>query len=279
MAAVQQGRWHAVLGIRPGAHADEIRKARRRLQLTAHVDKGGCAELSQLINQAADELLARCPKPRAPTREGEGGEWWEELARQAEEEFEKRRRNMEEEVRERKEKQRREQEEYWRGFQEIRRRERARAHEDTVRCVGHRRTRCKGPAYLGELAGRAFPVIKCRIRKLQDTGNHHRAQALAYAVEAHVAARRVARETSFRKTEGLVKRDAQKAARLDELRPLYQKAYDRLRYVRRTGKPEDFARLCVQRLLAQAWGALLEMPAPLVGGDAIVMTDWQGFSP
>ena len=98
-------------------------------------------------------------------------------------------------------------------------------------------------------------------------------------MEAHVAARRVARETSFPKTEGLVKRDAHKAACLDELRPLYQKAYDRLRYVRRTGKPEDFARLCAQRLLAQAWGALLEMPAPLVGGDAIVMTDWQGFSP
>ena len=276
--AVQQGRWHAVLGIRPGPHADEIRKARRRPQLTAHVDKGGCAELSQLINQAADELLARCPKPRAPTREGEGGEWWEELARQAEGEFEKRRRNVEEEVRERKEKQRREQEECWRGIQEIHRRERARAHEDTVRRVGHRRTRCKGPAYLGELAGKAFLAIRRRIRKLQETGKHHRAQALAYAVEAEIAARRLARETSFPKTKGLSKRDAHKAARLDELRPLYQKAYDRLRNVRRTGKPEDFARLCLQRLLAQAWGALLDMPAPLVGDEAIVMADWQGFS-
>ena len=77
----------------------------------------------------------------------------------------------------------------------------------------------------------------------------------------------------------MARRDADKAARLDELRPAFQKAYDRLRYVRRAGQPEDFARLCVQRLLAQAWGALLEMPAPLVGGDAIVMADWQGFSP
>ena len=63
------------------------------------------------------------------------------------------------------------------------------------------------------------------------------------------------------------------------MRPAYQKAYDHLRYVRRAGQPEDFARLCVQRLLAQAWGALLDMPAPLVGGDVVVMADWQGFSP
>ena len=94
-----------------------------------------------------------------------------------------------------------------------------------------------------------------------------------------MGARRAARETRFPKTEGLAKRDAYKAARLDQLRPAYQKACDRLRYVHRTGKPEDFARLCVQRLLAQAWGVLLDMPAPLVGGDAIAMADWQGFSP
>ena len=94
-----------------------------------------------------------------------------------------------------------------------------------------------------------------------------------------MGARRVARETRFPKTEALAKRDADKAARLDQLRPAFQKAYDRLRYVRRNGQPEDFARLCAQRLLAQAWGVLLEMPAPLVGGDAIAMADWQGFSP
>ena len=88
----------------------------------------------------------------------------------------------------------------------------------------------------------------------------------------------MAREFRFPKTEVLAKRDADKAARLDQLRPAFQKAYDRLRYVRRTGKREDFARLCVQRLLTQAWGVLLDMPAPLVGGDAIVMAGWHGFS-
>ena len=137
-----------------------------------------------------------------------------------------------------------------------------------MRRVGHRRTRCKGAAYLGELAGRAFPVVKCRLRKLQEAGKHSRAAALAYAVEAEMCARRVARETRFPKTEGLAKRDACKAARLDQLRPAYQKAYDRMRYVHRTGKPQDYARLCLQRLLSQAWGILLDMPAPLAGGNA-----------
>ena len=91
-----------------------------------------------------------------------------------------------------------------------------------------------------------------------------------------MAARRVSRETHFPRTQGLGKRGAKRAARLDELESLYQKAYDRLRYVHRTKKPEDFARLCVQRLLAQAWSVLLDMPPPLVGDEAIVMAD---FSP
>ena len=152
--------------------------------------------------------------------------------------------------------------------------QRDRAHKNTMRRVGHRRTRCQRQAYLGELAGRAFPVVKRRLRRLQEAGRHRRAAALAYAVEAEMGARRVARETRFPKTEALAKRDAHKAARLDRLRPAFQKAYDRLRYVRRTGRPEDFARLCVQRLLAQAWGVLLEMPAPLEGGDTIALADW-----
>ena len=109
-------------------------------------------------------------------------------------------------------------------------------------------------------------VIKQRIRKLQQAGKRHEAQALAYAVEAEMAARRVARESRFPKSDGLVNRDAHKAARLDELRPAFKKAYDRLRYVRRVGLPEVFAQLCAQRLLTQAWGVLLEMPPPAGGG-------------
>jgi len=295
-AAAQQKRWHLILGLKPGASSEEICKAKRRLQLTAHTDKGGTKELSQLINHAADELLQRCPKDWIPQASEYDFAYWEQRLREAKEELERRQR-MEEEraqraarLREEKrrrdnearrlaeEEDRRRQEEHDRWWREFDRRERDRAHGDTVRRVGHRRTRCKGAAYLGELAGRAFPVLKCRLRRLQEAGNHHRAQAIAYAVEAEMCARRIARENRFPKTEGLAKRDACKAARLDQLRPAFQKAYDRLRYVRRMGKPQDFARLCVQRLLNQAWGILLDMPATLVGGDAIAVADWQGFS-
>ena len=150
--------------------------------------------------------------------------------------------------------------------------ERASALQMTLYRVGHRRTRCKSTAYLGECAGNAFPVIKQRIRKLQQAGSHHTAQSLAYAVEAEMAARRVARESRFPKTEGLANRDAHKAARQDELRPAYQKAYDRLRYVRRVGLPEVFAQLCAQRLLTQAWSVLLDMPPPAGGGETCLPT-------
>ena len=286
-AAAQQRRWYLILGLRPGASADEVRKARRRLQLTAHTDKGGSKELSQLINHAADELLEQCPQDWIPQASEDDPVWWGdflrelELRRRFEEQKEQRAARLREEKRQRdrearrlaeeeNRRRRKENESWWLEQQRL---QRDRAHGDTVRRVGHRRTRCKGAAYLGELAGRAFPVLKCRLRKLQEAGNHHRAQAIAYAVEAEMCARRVARENRFPKTEGLAKRDACKAARLDQLRPAFQKAYDRLRYVRRAGKPQDFARLCVQRLLNQAWGILLDMPALLVGGDAIAVAD------
>ena len=316
-AAARQRRWHAVLGLNPGASADEVRKARRRLQLTAHTDKGGSKELSQLINQAADQLLEQCPRAWVPhswepqagdservrefyremremteelqrrwrreeeeaqraatLREEAARRRWEQEAQRAATLREEAARRREEAEKQRFEEERRRQEDHDRWWLDFDRLQRDRAHKDTVRRVGHRRTRCQRQAYLGELAGRAFPVIKCRLRELQGAGKHRRAAALAYAVEAEMGARRVARETRFPKTEALAKRDAHKAARLDRLRPAFQKAYDRLRYVRRTGRPEDFARLCVQRLLAQAWGVLLAMPAPLEGGDTIALADW-----
>ena len=58
----RQGDWHALLGLQSSSSAADIRKARRRLQLYCHSDKGGDPELSQLINQAADIFLARCPE-------------------------------------------------------------------------------------------------------------------------------------------------------------------------------------------------------------------------
>jgi hypothetical protein len=48
----------AVLGIPPGAGADEVAEARRRLARQSHPDVGGSLEAMQRINEAADRALA-----------------------------------------------------------------------------------------------------------------------------------------------------------------------------------------------------------------------------
>jgi hypothetical protein len=45
------------LGLGPGATADDIRAARRRLAKSSHPDQGGDAEAMQRINEAADAAL------------------------------------------------------------------------------------------------------------------------------------------------------------------------------------------------------------------------------
>ena len=97
-AAAQQRRWHTILGLKSGASADEVCKARRRLQLTAHTDKGGSKELSQLINLAADELLEQCPQAWVPQASENDPEWLREFLREVNEELERRLRREEEEA-------------------------------------------------------------------------------------------------------------------------------------------------------------------------------------
>ena len=56
-AAAHRQDWYAILGLKFPASEREVLKAKRQLQRTAHQDRGGSAELSQLINLAADELI------------------------------------------------------------------------------------------------------------------------------------------------------------------------------------------------------------------------------
>ena len=48
-----------VLGVGPGAGAEAIRAAHRRLLTAVHPDRGGSAELTKRINAARDVLLRR----------------------------------------------------------------------------------------------------------------------------------------------------------------------------------------------------------------------------
>ncbi len=54
-----------VLGVAPGADADSVRAAHRRLVSQVHPDKGGSADLTARVNAARDVLLTELKQPRA----------------------------------------------------------------------------------------------------------------------------------------------------------------------------------------------------------------------
>jgi len=50
---------YEVLGLAPGASAEDIRRAHRTLMKRLHPDQGGTTWLAARVNQAKDILLAR----------------------------------------------------------------------------------------------------------------------------------------------------------------------------------------------------------------------------
>jgi hypothetical protein len=55
---------YALLGLAPGASADEIRGAHRRLIAQIHPDAGGSEELARRVNAARDAALAAWSKEK-----------------------------------------------------------------------------------------------------------------------------------------------------------------------------------------------------------------------
>jgi hypothetical protein len=55
----------AVLGLAPGADADAVRSARRRLAMELHPDHGGDAARMRALNEAYEEAMARLGAPAA----------------------------------------------------------------------------------------------------------------------------------------------------------------------------------------------------------------------
>jgi hypothetical protein len=61
---------YSILGLEPGATAEEIRAARRTLAMTHHPDVGGDADEMQRINNAAGQALRLLSDGSAPARHG-----------------------------------------------------------------------------------------------------------------------------------------------------------------------------------------------------------------
>ena len=263
-AAARRQDWFAILGLSFPVSERDVLKAKRQLQRTAHQDRGGSAELSQLINLAADKLIDIL---RPEIRERRERQDHEDEIQWRREKDELRRR---EDARRREEDLEHRREEGRRKFEEQRRAERTHSLSETVRVAHCRGGSKRTAAYLSLHAGRAFPVAKKRVQALRRrNGGAAKAYALVYAIEREIAARRAAREDKWPKTVGLERRQPEKKEALAALKKQYDKAYQRLRHLIRTGQLHVHALLAAQHLLRDAWMLLLDLPAPWQSDDKV----------
>jgi len=205
--ATERNDWWTILGLDIFAQIGikDVQKARREFMRRNHQDKGGCLELCQLFNNAADALEAILDPRRAEDREAQDAE--EEARAREEERLARWKRARAEEL----ERERRLHEE----LVQQQRMKRTKANFLMLETV-HQRTRNK--ITLGEYAGRAFPVIHRRTCRLQSKRKAPQARIMTYAVETEIAARRANREDKWPKTVGLDKRCPDLAASLVALK-------------------------------------------------------------
>ena len=157
-------------------------------------------------------------------------------------------------------------------LEELRLAQRNHSLSEMVRVAHCRGGSKRARAHLSMHAGHAFPAAKKRVQALRKQRKGvARARALVYAVEQEIAARRAAREDKWPKTSGLELRNPQKKTALVALKRQYDRAYQHLRHLRRTGQTlQAAARLTTQRILREAWMILLELPARREKGEAAI---------
>ena len=251
------GAWHKILQIEPHSNAAQIEKARRTLQRSAHPDKGGSVELSQLVNKAADTLISRTKQTDNESRFAEWFEWLrQEDAARAEAKAAEAKAAAAKAA-------------------EAKAAEmlaaRTAVAEAALSHQSKRGANARSKVYLSPSTRRLFPRIGNRIWVLQKKGQWEKSRCLAYAVEAEIASRRGVRETTFPKTMGLVSREPVKAQRLAALKRRYDVAYQRVRYLRGKTAGVTLARLRLAWVLREAWGVLLSQPPPVMDETVIPM--------
>ena len=262
------GAWHKILQIEPHSNAAQIEKARRTLQRSAHPDKGGSVELSQLVNKAADTLIGRT---KQTDNESRFAEWFEWLRQEDAARAEAKAAAAKAAEAKAAEAKAAEEKAAAAKAAEAKAAERKYVIHSALSHQSKRGGKARSKVYLSPSTRAMFPRIGQRIWVLQKKGKWEQGRCLAYATECEVASRRGVRETSFPKTAGLESRDPVKAQRLSALKKRYDVAYQRVRYLRGKTTGVVLARLRLTWCLREAWAVLLSQPPPVMDETVIAI--------